>query len=1255
MPELNFKITGDDTELKKTLANIAKVAKENGDRISKEVMQATDVESKSREKATKVTREQKNATDEVVKAIEAEADAQNKVADAVRRKNAAFENGNQIRPVQMSDSQAEIDAANRSNKGTIPSGTVVGASAEWNRLSNEAASYGNAAKEAYNKAAAGANQTAKSNEDIRKAIRSLKIELQSYQNVSESTQDSKRLAEYNLKIQQTKDEIARLRNVGKAGFDEMGNKMSFAAGKMEILNNKLRMFQDGLNKAKAPQSFINLNRKIQETEVEIGRLKNAGRTGFDEFGNAIKKSSGAIGGLWSGLKQAAAILPGFGVAGLIAFASEPIIEYVKNLEIFKKTAKSIASDTAIDSSEYKSAVSGVNSLKVAIDDYHKGLLTGKQLLKEYNEGIGRTAGELENVTQVESFYNSKADAFVQAMYLRAQAQAALITATDALAEAQKRAANDTTMIDYGKAIFSRVWSGNFAGLGNIISDGAKFKNSAVDDLNKKGKDALNLFKDLQTASDKYNKDNNFNFNQGSGGSKGINSIISQQESLQKRIADLRAEYTRKALSSDEEELQSVRDKFKKIMDEAAKFNTNPKNRLHLVDTAGLTDLRDKAIRDLEYKQETERTKINLEKQKALYADYEDYKAKLGRDAADKRFGSEINSYVSYLDVLKAKQKEITDVAPEKRTGVQADYLKWLDKQVSAEVETEKKRYDNLVKEFISYSDQRKALTEKYKADIEKLEAKGDDTTARTTAYNDQINALDDANVQKLDAYKELFKGIDRLSDESAKRVIANAQSMLDGLVLKGAISKELAEQIKKMIADTDKALKDRMPERLINLANEIDRVADAVSEVDENFAKMLHTVGSVVGQVGNIKKGLSDLKLAQGNKDALGQLGAGLGIFGAGISIFSSITKLFDRSAQREAQAAHSRDLQNKQTEALNKALERQIGLIDEAYGLDRIERYNKAILQSAENEKKYQDQLKGRFQFTGDKTVDDLIAKFNNGEKLTDIGSMTIKKLAEAGKLTGVSGDIEGLQRLLDEGKLDAQTATIVENLIRANESAKELANNLKAESVGTSLESIADTFIEKLRDGSQDFGNSFEDIVRTSLINGFKGDVIKKQLQAFYNDFATATSDGKLTDEEIDILRKAYLAASEKAKADFEALGKATGIDLKDKEGTGSALSKSISSITSDQANALEGITRGQYEQLKLIVALQGTNNTITLKMVDISMQHLRLAEITAQNTGNTVTRLDTAIGVLQAISKNTGNNKGVDLRDFGAGGRV
>ncbi|TDQ12160.1 tape measure protein [Pedobacter metabolipauper] len=707
--------------------------------------------------------------------------------------------------------------------------------------------------------------------------------------------------------------------------------------------------------------------------------------------------------------------------------------------------------------------------------------------------------------------------------------------------------------------------------------------------------------------------------------------ISEREKFLNKLSEIEAEASRKGLTKNEEEIKAAQDKAEELRKNAIKLGLKPEtitriNNVEIAETGAI-----------KYRQDTELLETELVKQKALYDDFEAYKSSLGKDAAEKRYKNEIDTSVNYLQKLEAERGKILDKDPMDMTGPEIERLRAYDKLIDEQAAVEAKKYDDLMKSLVSYQQERQAKIEKYNEDIALIENDPTAIAERKKQLDKELKELDDANLKKLESYQALFSGIEDLSKTSALKLLADTKQQFEKNVKEGGIIDPAEiEKIRKYLGDVEKGIKEGAGKELIQMANTIDGIVSSIGAMDSVFGKVLSTVANVAGQVGNIKKGMDDFK---DSDTGLGKLTAGLGILGAGISIFQSVFSLFDRSAQREAQASYSRDLQNKQTEALNKALERQIALLNDAYGTDRIVKYNEAITQARANEEKYQSQLTGRYALTGNKALDDIIAKINNGEKFANNGTQ-IKK----SELTSLPTDIEALRTLLAENKLDAQTALIVENLIKAAETARELVNNLNAENVGSSLDTIADQFIATLTDGTQDFGKSFEDTIRKSILNGFKGELIKTQLQKFYDEFANL-SQGGLTEDEIAKLRDSYLTAAEKAKKDIENLGKATGIDLTDSGDSSSALNKNIKQITSDQANALEGITRGTYDLTKRVVVNGTETNTLLNPIGKTSIELLNIAKANFDsvlkieaNTAQTVVELKSAVVELKAIAKNT-----------------
>jgi hypothetical protein len=177
----------------------------------------------------------------------------------------------------ISNSQLEIDAYNNSVNGNK---RITSALTETAKAENEVASKAAAIVSTNKKVTESFLKVSPAAVNAQRSIQSLKIQLDSYKNISQTATDPKILEQFNA--------------------------------------------------------------KIQETESKIKQLSNVGKDGFDEFGNAIEKTGGGVGDAYGKLKELANILPGIGVAGIIAFAAGPIIDYIETLGLFDiKTTEAI--------------------------------------------------------------------------------------------------------------------------------------------------------------------------------------------------------------------------------------------------------------------------------------------------------------------------------------------------------------------------------------------------------------------------------------------------------------------------------------------------------------------------------------------------------------------------------------------------------------------------------------------------------------------------------------------------------------------------------------------------------------------------------------------------------------------------------------------------------------------------------------------------------------------------------------------------
>jgi hypothetical protein len=118
---------------------------------------------------------------------------------------------------------------------------------------------------------------------------------------------------------------------------------------LETLRAKLLARQNFLVQEKDIAKVAILNKEIKALEDEIIRVGNAGKAGFDDLGNALTKATGpmnAVAGagskVFGALRTIAYIVPGIGIAGLISGLTDLVIGLFKTSDAFDEGAVAAA-------------------------------------------------------------------------------------------------------------------------------------------------------------------------------------------------------------------------------------------------------------------------------------------------------------------------------------------------------------------------------------------------------------------------------------------------------------------------------------------------------------------------------------------------------------------------------------------------------------------------------------------------------------------------------------------------------------------------------------------------------------------------------------------------------------------------------------------------------------------------------------------------------------------------------------------------
>jgi len=998
---------------------------------------------------------------------------------------------------------------------------------------------------------------------------------------------------------------------------------------------------------------------LQAVAKEIVTIKGA-----SEENNKVQEVAGDIIGdlsfetfTWGGIISL--------VTGVLVSYKEEIFDWIRSLiegedktKVISEAQSELAAEMGKAGEAAGKATLEVEGMRQKFEQTREGVLTKTEALKSYNDGIGRTLGFTNDLNTAEERTIRNGDAYIELMFKKAKAAALMALYTDQMSKAAEALAK--TDDDSGDFILSGTKGKGLktAKGDDMFEANAKYNREEEAKPFQEKSDAFKkMWLDTNEEMAVFAKKNKLNLDPATFKEPKTDPSIEERKQLLEQLSRLDDEYARKSFTRDEEELQALKDKFARIRKLVEEFNReNPKAAISLVE---LNATQATAEQDLEYRQRTARIKTVLDEEKKLYDAYEEYKLKQGKIKADERYKNQIDTDKSYLEGLEQKRAALLDTDPTKMDGGQKERLADLDKRINDEVKAQTKKHDELLRDLMGYEQTRIAMVQVYQDKRSELVINGD-TAAITVIdkiHKEAINELDDQNTMKLAAFKNLFDGIDRLSDKAAKKVVVDGKSMLDALVEAGKVSPELAKQIREKLSDTTRALNDRLPQRLKLAGNELKEIASTVGKVDSGFGAWIGTLGNVVGNIGQLKGQLNDFKNLKSG-DVLGQIGGGLGMFSTFMSIGESLGALFSRGAKaREEQAKYANDLQLKQNEAIVKSLDRQLSLINQVYGTEKLTKYADAISNINGETEKLTDKLNGMYELTGNKGIDELLTKFNNGT-LEDKGfeRARFNGFVDQNFLKKVNAnDIEGLQKLLDDGKLDETAAKFAQSLIDLKQKAVDAANAIKEALTGTSFTEFADGIVDLFAQGNasaEDFGKNFEAIMKKAILNSFKTKTLAAELQKFYDQFADFSQSGsQLTSAEIAALKAQYDKIISDGQKKFEDLEKVTGVKFDDTSTASSnSLAAGIKGITADQATVLGGTTNGirlaqlEGNQIRRSVLVVNIDQLAEIRNMVLSQRQIEL------NTKRVADASDTYLPYLKDIAGNTKGSLDSQLRAQG-----
>jgi len=603
---------------------------------------------------------------------------------------------------------------------------------------------------------------------------------------------------------------------------------------------------------------------------EIGRLrdKNVQLTASGQKGIPIWKQL-AKGLLSWGTALSAGVV-------LLTVYGKDIVNWIGKLFQGKQALDSLkASQDAVnksfDGGTYQKVIKDVEELRSVIKLAKEGFIDKKDALKLYNTTLGDVYKHTNDINEAEQIVIDKAPAYIEAMLYKTAAMEAQAEAAKNIAENQKKQFEISEKKD---EINARKRSTDYGGYNPTVPGSANVSSLQKDsDLNKANRELDTLEKEALAIQEKSSKiienlnkkaaeiANKAGLNIFGGGkpTPETTKIVSAYQSLLDKLSELDKEYARKSYTKDEEEMQALRDKFNEVRTLVQRFNADPKNKAQIIDLKNLNKLEVQATETLGYRQTTEKLKTELDAQKKLYEDFEEFKKQFGQAAAETEFADKITAAKTYYDYLKEQQKAnataYENVDKGTATGGEVERVNFINKALEAETALQKKLFDQQLADLLSYQKKRDLLIEKYNAKRAKLIASGktEEAALLDEQHKEELENLDDANVKKLASYQALFNGLVGMTAKQVKKVIADMKLIL----ATQKMSAEMILAINKKIAELENLMASNKLDDIFKLGKGIAELGGALFELGESLGSrgladggaLLSGLGQSLGEV----------------------------------------------------------------------------------------------------------------------------------------------------------------------------------------------------------------------------------------------------------------------------------------------------------------------------------------------------------------------------------------------------------------------
>lgn len=668
--------------------------------------------------------------------------------------------------------------------------------------------------------------------------------------------------------------------------------------------------QIGVVFGKDSETFKQFNTQVQAGKSELDSVKNA-MSGAEAAGNKFGKSLGFI---WSGIRQVAAALPGLGIATLVGLLLAPLsalgselLKYIKTGgEAGKATAdlneklKDQADIIEETKSKFTSAAANVSELKEQVLLAKEGFLDKDQVVKQYNETMGKTVGTVKNLEQVEKELVQNGDAYIQFTLLKAAAQVAYGKAAEKAFEAEQTArkkadefrnvVTDVNVVAYGSTSFNaQEYDRQQA---EIKKAQEKRRQEEVAKEKDKEKKLLDIANDFEKQAAEISKKFHFNF---FGDGKEDTKL---KEFIQKFFADeLKAQQEAyiKISQSDSVYLDTRLQARKRAYELEYQIIEGEKNYELAVEKSKLDSI-------INYAKATKNEKINAQREYATRVAEINERVAFQEKEAAKKLSIE-------LGVIRRKQVD-DDIAliKKEQEEIAAYDQKKLDAELKYEQDRIKRRQDqdainqDTELRVLDLEYQKKLISEeqyqKKKFEIEKYYS----LKSQTDTLNDLAKLIQDAKDNGKDTTDLERKVADekkKIDDELTKKLIANREKLkAREYEFANTITGAIQSLVDNGYERQKNALQDQIDLIDAKKQKETDAVNSSIASEQEKAAKIAIINARAEDHKAELQKKQREQDIKKAQFDKL------IGILQVGVSTQRTIADLAAKAAIAKAEAA---------------------------------------------------------------------------------------------------------------------------------------------------------------------------------------------------------------------------------------------------------------------------------------------------------------------------------------------------------------